>query len=249
MLERNPKRLGEGEPFIGNLGSGSDYAGFYQHIGVPSVDFSYYFGHANKSMIYPVYHSQHDTYNWVKKYADPDFLFHKAMTQFGGGLLLDYADSPLLPMSVLRYYDALNQSFTQLQNQHAAQLKLEGIQLDILEKAIKKFHGAAKDFETRKAALKADDTKFNVLRQFNDQMIQLERAFINPYGLPGRNLVRHVIFAPGLHNTYGSASFPGVTDVLFDVEKTGNWAEVEKQISIVVTSILSASDLLAPMSK
>ena len=248
MLERNPRRLGKDEPYIGNLGSGSDYAGFYQHIGVPSVDFSYYFGHNNKSLMYPVYHSQHDTYNWVKKFADPEFLFHKAMTQFGGGLLLDYAASPLLPMSVSRYADSLNQSFAQLQKQHSSTLKSQNISLDVLGQAINTFRDATNDFESRKAAIKPD-AKFNILRQFNDQMIQLERAFINPYGLPGRHLVKHVVFAPGLHNTYGSASFPGVTDILFDVEKTGNWAEVKKQISIVVTSILSAAELLAPISK
>ena len=249
MLERVPDRLGPGEPYVGNLGSGSDYAWFYQHIGVSSLDLGHRFGYKNRTRSYPVYHSQHDTYNWVKRFADPQFLFHKAMSQLGGAILLDYTDSPLLPMSVSRYALALNSSLKQFQRHYSAKFKSQNISTGVLDEAVAKFSKASKDFEARLAAVKEkEDAKFYVLRQLNDQMMFLERAFINPYGLPGRNLVRHVIFAPDSHNTYGSASFPGITDVLFDVEKTGNWAEVEKQISVVATCVLSAADVLAPLT-
>ena len=90
-----------------------------------------------------------------------------------------------------------------------------------------------------------DEPSFPELRRLNDQMTQVERAFIYSYGLPGRPFVRHVIFAPSLYDLYGSSSFPGVTDVLFKVEETEDWDEVERQISIAVHAILSAVDILS----
>ena len=83
------------------------------------------------------------------------------------------------------------------------------------------------------------------LRRFNDRMIQVERAFIYSYGLPGRRLVRHVAFAPSQYNLYGTSSFPGISDVLFNIKKTGDWEEVKRQISVAAQSVLSAVDVLA----
>ena len=90
-----------------------------------------------------------------------------------------------------------------------------------------------------------DEPSFAELRRLNDQMIQLERAFIYPYGLPGRRLVRHVIFAPSKYNLYGSSSFPGVSDILFKLKETGDENEVDLQLSIATQSVLAAVDILS----
>ena len=91
-----------------------------------------------------------------------------------------------------------------------------------------------------------EETSFEELRRVNDQMIKVERAFIYSYGLPGRRLVRHVIFAPSKYNVYGSSSFPGVSDILFKLDETGDEDEVDRQISIARQSILAAVDILTP---
>ena len=43
MVERNPvkPKTDPPKPNVVNLGSGSDYAPFYQYIGVPAADFNY----------------------------------------------------------------------------------------------------------------------------------------------------------------------------------------------------------------
>ena len=76
-------------------------------------------------------------------------------------------------------------------------------------------------------------------------MIKVERAFIYSYGLPDRQLVRHVIFAPSKYNLYGSSSFPGVSDILFKLKETGNNEEVDKQLSIATQAVLAAVDILS----
>ncbi|XP_062582887.1 putative N-acetylated-alpha-linked acidic dipeptidase, partial [Saccostrea cucullata] len=56
------------------------------------------------------------------------------------------------------------------------------------------------------------------IRKINDQLLQLERAFIDPQGLPGRPLARHVLFAESSVNTYAGSSFPGLADGMFEIE-------------------------------
>ena len=53
---------------IGDLGSGSDYTPFIQHLGVPSTDIG-------SDGPYGVYHSAFDNYNWFIKFADPTFVY------------------------------------------------------------------------------------------------------------------------------------------------------------------------------
>ena len=170
MMERRPSTTDPGKPNIGTLGSGSDYASFYQYIGVPSADFTYYFGHNNKSLFYPVYHSQHDTFNWMQKFVDPDFKFHKAMTQLGGSLLLHYADSPLLSMSVSHYANMLNKSLAALK----ANENLKGRDDDslvILEEAINKFYVATNAFITARWV-----QLFMTIFSFTDNSLSEERT-------------------------------------------------------------------------
>lgn len=248
-LERNPSKNNPGKPAVGNLGSGSDYASFYQYAGVPSADFYYIFGYKNKTVFYPVYHSQHDTFNWTVKFVDPKFLFHKAMTQLTGGLLLQFADAPLLKMDVMTYAEALNNSLNSLISAYPKKLKDYAGSMDYLRMAVEKFYDTAKTFSTAREKVeekleKYEETSFAELRRLNDQMIQVERAFIHPYGLPERRLVRHVIFAPSKYNLYGASNFPGVSDILFKLDETKDYAGVDRQISIARQAILGAVDIL-----
>jgi len=107
MTERLPAGTNPGEPYVLPFKFMSDYYPFYMDVGVPSADFSYFFGYKQKMELYPVYHTQHDTFYWVKKFVDPEFQFHAAMAKFQGGMLLDLADLPLLPYDVQRLADTL----------------------------------------------------------------------------------------------------------------------------------------------
>lgn len=152
MLERNPSKKDSTKPNVGNLGSGSDYAPFYQFAGVPSADFYYIFGYNNTPVFYPVYHSQHDTFNWTKTFVDPDFKLHKAVTQLCGGLLVQFADAPLLPMNVMLYANALDTSLNALKKDYKDELKNHAETLGYLEDAVKLFHQTAMNFTTARYA-------------------------------------------------------------------------------------------------
>uniref|UniRef100_A0AAR2JZU9 Glutamate carboxypeptidase 2 n=1 Tax=Pygocentrus nattereri TaxID=42514 RepID=A0AAR2JZU9_PYGNA len=90
------------------------------------------------------------------------------------------------------------------------------------------------------------------VRMLNDQLMYLERAFIDPLGLPGRPFYRHVVFAPSSHNKYAGESFPGIYDALFDIENAADpdraWDEVKRQISIATVTVNSAANTLHPVA-
>ncbi|XP_068727027.1 putative N-acetylated-alpha-linked acidic dipeptidase [Montipora capricornis] len=249
MAERDPAdpRADPPKPKVGNLGSGSDFAPFYQYIGVPAADFRYR-GYNNTPVFYPVYHTQHDTFKWLTKFIDPDFKYHKALTQFCGQLLLAFADTPLLRMNAMLYAEALEESLKSLNSSYGDELKSHST-LGLLESAVVKFRETADHFtkaqnEMEKKIREFEEPSFAELRRFNDRLIKVERAFIYAYGLPGRRLVRHVIFAPSKYNLYGSSSFPGASDILFKLHETGDTNAVDLQLSIATQSVLAAVDIL-----
>ncbi|XP_068726976.1 glutamate carboxypeptidase 2-like [Montipora capricornis] len=250
MAERNPvdPKAVPPKSKVGNLGSGSDYAAFYQYIGVPSADF-HYIGYNYTSAYYAVYHTQHDTFEWLTKFIDPDFKFHKAATQLCGQLLLAFTDMPLLKMNAMLYAEALEESLKTLNSSYGNELKSHST-IGLLERAVMKFRETAEKFtkaqnEMAKEIQEYKEPSFARLRRLNDRLIKVERAFIYSYGLPGRRLIRHLIFAPGKYNLYGSSAFPGVSDTLFTLDKTGDKDEVDRQISIATQAIYAAVDILS----
>ena len=244
-----PSSSEPGKPYFGGLGSGSDYAPFSHFIGVPSIDMSYRFNSLNRTL-YPVYHTVHDTFYWQKTFNDPHFTTHLSMSQIGARIVLEAADTPILPYNLTDYKEALERNFAVLENSLPLKsLLLQGnVTLVHLAKEIRQFLRNAEAFEKRKAEA-LDTQDFAKLRILNDQMMNMERAFIWPFGLPGRKLVRHVLFAPKMHNSYGSSTFPGITDALFDIEKTNNWKLVKEQVSIAITCVREAGKILAAMDK
>ena len=76
-------------------------------------------------------------------------------------------------------------------------------------------------------------------------MVNVEKAFITAAGLPDRPMTRHVVFAPSVTNTYGSTSFPGITDLLTKKNKMEtDWLEIKNQVSIVFKAISDATSAM-----
>ena len=78
------------EPAMGDPGGGSDFAGFYNHLGIPIAEWG--FGGAGG-----VYHSQYDDYTWMTKFGDPGFQYHAAAARVGAAMLLRLANADVLP--------------------------------------------------------------------------------------------------------------------------------------------------------
>ncbi|XP_034779341.2 N-acetylated-alpha-linked acidic dipeptidase 2-like [Acipenser ruthenus] len=233
-------------PRISKLGSGSDFEAYFQRLGIASGRARYTKNRkTEKYSNYPVYHSVYETFELVERFYDPTFKQLLAVAQVRGGLIFELADSALLPFDFNEYAEALRtyaDSIFSLANKHKPSLHTFEVSFDSLFSAVKNFTEAAQDFHVRKKHL--DMSNPMALRMVNDQMMYLERAFIDPLGLPGRPFYRHIIFAPSSHNKYAGESFPGIYDAMFDIENAKDqskaWEEVKRQISIAAFTVHAA---------
>ncbi|XP_028320694.1 N-acetylated-alpha-linked acidic dipeptidase 2 [Gouania willdenowi] len=239
-------------PRISKLGSGSDFEAYFIRLGIAAGRARYT---KNKKVerysSYPVYHSVYETFEIVEKFYDPSFRRLRAVAQVRGGLVFQLAASQLLPLDASQYADSLRkyaQSIAQLAQRNPDQMEMYGVSFDSLFSAVQNFTDAARGFHERLQNINTADSL--QIRMMNDQLMYLERAFIDPLGLPGRPFYRHVIFAPSSHNKYAGESFPGIYDALFDIENSADpekaWEEVKRQISIAAFTVHAAAMTLKP---
>uniref|UniRef100_A0A8C1TQ85 Aminopeptidase NAALADL1 n=1 Tax=Cyprinus carpio TaxID=7962 RepID=A0A8C1TQ85_CYPCA len=239
-------------PWISKLGSGSDFEAYFIRLGIASGRARYTKNRkTERYSSYPVYHSVYETYEIVERFYDPSFRRLEAVARVRGGLIFSLADSPVLPLDCVEYAMSLTKyanSIYQLALKHPAAMQQHSVSFDSLFSAVENFTVAAADFHQRLDQL--DTSNALDVRMVNDQLMYLERAFIDPLGLPGRPFYRHIIFAPSSHNKYAGESFPGIYDALFDIENAVDqqkaWDEVKRQISIAAFTVNAAAETLKP---
>ncbi|XP_061183780.1 N-acetylated-alpha-linked acidic dipeptidase 2-like [Saccostrea echinata] len=239
-------------PRISNMGSGSDYAPFIQRVGLPCLDIRYTFD-SNKYKIssYPLYHSKYETFKVVDEIMDRGFKRHRAVGQTWAELARNLADSLIIPFKVEDYAHKLQSLVKQLDSDFGALMRKNGIQLDLLYNASSLFTSETTAFQKSVDSVNKKDPF--AIRKINDQLIQLERAFIDPQGLPGRPLARHVLFAESSVNTYAGSSFPGLADGMFEIEGSPDeqrrWEIVKKHFTVILYTIESAASTLREASR
>ncbi|XP_075402557.1 N-acetylated-alpha-linked acidic dipeptidase 2-like isoform X2 [Tenrec ecaudatus] len=166
-----------------------------------------------------------------------------------GTLACELAESTIIPFHIQDYAEALENyamNIYNLSRRHDKQLQDHGVSFDSLFSAVRNFSEAASDFHRRLSGIDLNNPI--AVRIMNDQLMLLERAFIDPLGLPGRPFYRHIISAPSSHNKYAGESFPGIYDAMFDIENKADphsaWTEVRKQISTAAFVVQAAAGTL-----
>ena len=186
---------------VGDLGSGSDYTVFLQHLGVPSSDVS-------STGSYGVYHSVFDNFNWFKRFGDPTFAYEQEMARVFGLEAIRMADADVLPYDdeeygkeIIAYLDAAKKKADNIFGQQAPD-----------------FHAAAeaaKHFEQAGEKILAKQNQHpNDAAKLNQTLIAAERALLIPDGLPNRPWYRHAIYAPGQYTGYAAVVIPGVNEAI-----------------------------------
>ncbi|XP_075049255.1 putative N-acetylated-alpha-linked acidic dipeptidase [Mixophyes fleayi] len=241
-----PSRHDPNIPRVGNLGSGSDYAPFLQVLGVSAADVRYTYDQKYSLASYPMYHSVYETMHLVSHLMDQGFKYHQAVARLWGEMALRLADDVLLNFDCVQYAETLRRIVKDLQSTYGPKLQEHNMSLDPIKEAVEGFHQAAKALQER--AEKVNRENPLEVRKINDQLMQIERSFIDPLGVGGNLLYRHVIYAPNQHNHYVASSFPGLAAAMFDIENDPNqerrWQQVKKEISIVAYTVTSASSTM-----
>jgi len=228
------------EPRLRALGSGSDYTAFLDHLGVPSLDFTF-------RGPYGVYHSVYDNLRWMEKYGDPGFAYHAAAARLFGLLAMRLSSADVVPLRYGAYAGTLRQDLDDLRRRAIRlrrtpppdPLDKPAIQADFTAvlAALDDFEAAGReaDEEADRAARTASDTA-----RVNEALLAVERAFLSPEGLPRRSWFRHVLAAPGTTTGYAPWPFPGLTQAIEDRDAKLFEAESRK----VVTALGDAARIL-----
>lgn len=87
---------------LGDLGDGSDFTSFQDFAGISSLNVGY--GGEEEGT---QYHSIYDDFYWYTHYADPDFVYERALAQTAGSVVLRLADADLLPFDYTPQADAI----------------------------------------------------------------------------------------------------------------------------------------------
>ncbi|XP_022779944.1 N-acetylated-alpha-linked acidic dipeptidase 2-like [Stylophora pistillata] len=241
MLERDVTKHVNGCATCDDLSFGSDYGAFYHFLGISCADWSYIFGgRYNIRRAYPVYHSVHDTFYWMKTFVDPEFQTHLAVTKFAGAFLLKLSDSELLPLNTTTYGEVLQSKAVLLEKN--ATLRVHNISTAAFSRAVRSFAKVSHQFERGK--LKEKPENYRIL---NDQMMQVEKAFIQTVEVNDWKLSRHVIYGLNDENLYGDLFFPRVHYAMIKAKKSGDWKLVEKEMSLLTHAITSAANVLKPI--
>lgn len=89
---------------IKNLGSGSDYTVYLEHLGIPSADLG--FSQGKGDPIYQ-YHSNYDSYYWMSEFADKGFVYHNLAAKYLAISVLKVSEEEIINFSVKDYADDL----------------------------------------------------------------------------------------------------------------------------------------------
>ena len=214
-----------GEVRVGDLGSGSDYTPFIQHLGVPSTDIG-------STGAYGVYHSVFDNYAWFVMNADPTFVYEQQMARVFGLEVLHMADADVLPYDYVTY---ARQILTYLA---AAQGRARdaGLNLDF-NAALAAGNRFAAEAAVVMGKQLAGGGNPGVL---NASLRAVEGDLLAPEGLPGRPWFRHTIFAPGEYTGYAAVVIPGVNEAI-DARDVGR---AQAQMANVTAALVRATATL-----
>lgn len=198
---RPPAAISKSDTPVGDLGSGSDYTAFLQHLGVPSND-------VGSTGSYGVYHSVFDNLNWFKKFGDPDFTYEQQMARVFGLQAIRMANADVVPYDYEAYGHEIVSYIEAAKKKAETQFGAQSPNFDEAMDAAHKFEkaGAKAMGHQRKAS--------GDLGRMNQLLRNVEQALLIPDGLPNRPWFRHAIYAPGQYTGYAAVVIPGVNEAI-----------------------------------
>jgi N-acetylated-alpha-linked acidic dipeptidase len=195
-----------GETRVGDLGSGSDFTPFFQHVGVPATD-------VGSEGPYGVYHSVFDNYDWFVQNADPHFVYLEQMARVLGLEGLRMADADVLPYDYVTYATSIG-TYVAAVKRKAQDAGMSGLDFGPLDGAVGRFQAAAQKVRARQLAPAGELTNLDKLGKLNRALRKTEGAFVSDEGLPNRPWYKHTIFAPGEFTGYAAVVLPGVSEAI-----------------------------------
>ena len=227
---------------INALGSGTDFTGFIDHLGIATLDMAY--GGEDEGGIY---HSIYDDFYWYTHFSDTDFVYGRALAQTVGTSVMRLSDAEVLPFDFVNFADTVGMYSKELQKLLAdkqEEIRERNEEIDEgmykatfdprrptvapvkeeipphlnfapLQNALESLNRSAKHYQqalSQKQQSLADDAVASKLAALNRELIESERQLTNSDGLPRRSWYKHLLYAPGIYSGYGVKTVPGVRE-------------------------------------
>ncbi|HLJ86545.1 MAG TPA: M28 family metallopeptidase [Candidatus Angelobacter sp.] len=227
MNNRGPNARVESDVPVGDLGSGSDYSVFIQHLGVPSADMT-------SSGSYGVYHSVFDNFAWFKKFGDPTFAYEQEMARLFGVEALHMASADVLPYDYELYGREITSYIEGAQTKARQMLGSTAPDFAKATEASKRFTAAGAKILSVQKSPPQDAVRLNHV------LVSAERALLIDKGLPERSWFKHSIYAPGQYTGYAAVVIPGVNEAI-DAKDAPLTAQ---QLQVLTDALNRASSVL-----
>ena len=259
LEERLDEKHGTVEDLVKITGSGSDHAPFSFYAGIPALYFSFKVDkkkYPGVAFPYPTYHTGFETFHLMDKVVDPGFKIHKTCTQLGLHMLLNLAESKIMPLNPHHIGKELDKGVSSLIKENVT-VKLTELGMEkpwkLVQESIEEFKIAVRKWSEKKEKCTKGNKKINPyeMRSLNDQIMLLERTFLLDGGLEGRSYHRHILFSPQKFNIYGGAAFPGISDLLHNIDHLHEenleqrLKELKKHLSDIMIKMKQASSWLS----
>jgi N-acetylated-alpha-linked acidic dipeptidase len=194
------------EPPMSDPGGGSDFAGFYNHLGMPILEWGFG-GPAG------VYHSQYDDFAWMSKFGDSTFAYHATAARIGTAAVLRLANADILPYDYVEFARTMQRYLPAIDRAIAVH-KWSG-STAALREAISNMEREASAFSTaRDAALAGGALSVERRAATNAALRGVERALTRPSGLHTRSWYRNLIYVADIDNGYANMVFPSVNEAI-----------------------------------
>ncbi len=208
---------------LGNIGGGSDFAGFYHHLGIPAgaIDFGGPTG---------VYHSLYDSFTWMNRYGDPGWREHRAAAQLVTVMVARLANARVVPLD----YVGWGKEMTQLVSQLDSGITKHGwtVQTTALRDALGRFTTAAESLAVvRDQALASSADR--PWPRVNAALMQVERRITRDRGLVSDGWFKSLQFASDVDNGYATLAFPSVNEAIRYADSTTTQRELTDLIARV----------------
>jgi N-acetylated-alpha-linked acidic dipeptidase len=194
-------------PPMTDPGGGSDFAGFYNHLGIPILDW----GFGGES---GVYHSQYDDFAWMSRFGDPTFAYHATAARIGALMVLRLANADILPYDYVEFARTMQRHVPVIDRQIASRewnASTAGLRVAIARME----REAASLAVARDAALVRAPSRSR-LRAANAALREVERALTRGSGLRTRPWYRNLIYVADENNGYANMPFPSVNEAIRD---------------------------------
>ena len=225
---------------IEDLGGGSDFAGFYHHLGIPSA------GHGFGGP-YGLYHSAYDTREAVE-IVDPGYRNQAASSALVTILALRLANAEILPYDYVTFAREVQGLWDARRGEIASRPGGEAA-AEGLDAALDSLTAAAEHFDSARVGYLRDVVDANRSRRANAELRAVEHELTRETGLVGRPWNRNLVFSTDDRNGYATLELPSISEALIAEDAVRAVREVDDlatRVRAAAKRLEAATGALAP---